>query len=99
MHDCFEFLLPCSLEALASMRGQLGSAWRGGNGGPPAAAGEVALARDVEMSNSPRGVMMAPQAPPQSIFAGADGGSLGLSEAAQVRDTPSSCGFATSPTH
>ena len=82
------------------MRGKLGSGWGGsgggGNGGigrksnPNAAAGEVACAaRDVEMSQNPRGggAAMPPMpAAPQSVFAGADGGSLGSgADPVQVR--------------
>ena len=83
------------------MRGKLSSGWGGGSGGGNgggigrksdlnAAAGEVACAaRDVEMSQNPRGggAAMPPMpAAPQSVFAGADGGSLGSgADPVQVR--------------
>ena len=86
------------------MRGQQGNGWAaGGNGGggstgkksDPSVRGEVACAaRDVEMSQqTPRGAatMPPPASPPQSVFTGADGGSLGSSaDAVQVREKSSS---------
>ena len=68
-------------------RGQsASSAGRGGGGGNHSIdfAGEVAYARDMEMSSSLRGSGDYAAVVPQSAFSGANGDSLSAGETAQV---------------
>ena len=81
-----------SLEALKSAKGQLGAnGGRGGGGGGGGGnhggidfAGEVAYARDMEMSSSLRGPAADYAPVPQSAFSGANGDSLHAANAGET---------------